>query len=192
MTRQPLNAVGPYASILAGEVGLRTERFALAPLTPGDAGELLEEFSDTEVVRFMDIERHTDIEETELVIEWTQNIRAAGTGVRWAVRAREGGELVGTCGFNSLVWERGCHGEIGYDVAQRFWGTKVMDEVMPAMLGFGFRTLGLRRVEAMGTAGNPWSCNLLERHGFTREGVLRDHAFWKDAFWDQLIYAKLG
>jgi ribosomal-protein-alanine N-acetyltransferase len=184
--------IGPYASILVGDLSLTTARFGLRPLEPADAAELLTLFSDAEVVRFMDIERHTDIEETELVIEWTQNIRAAGTGVRWAIRAKSDGALVGTCGFNTLVWERGCRGEIGYDVAQRYWGDKVMDEVMPAVLGFGFRTLGLRRVEAMVTAGNQWSCNLLERHGFTREGVLRDHAFWKDAFWDQLIYSKLG
>jgi len=184
--------VGPYASILAGEVGLSTARFDLRPLEPRDAAELLAEFSDAEVVRFMDIEIHTDIAETEAVIEWTQNIRTEGAGLRWAIRARDDGALVGTCGFNSLVWERGCRGEIGYDVARRFWGARVMDEVMPVALGFGFRTLGLRRVEAMVTDGNHWSCNLLERHGFTREGVLRDHAFWKDAFWDQLIYAKLG
>jgi ribosomal-protein-alanine N-acetyltransferase len=183
---------GPYASILAGEVRLTTDRFELKPLAPADAPELLEEFSDTDVVRFMDIERHTDIAETLSVTEWTQNIRAAGTGVRWAIRARDGGGLVGSCGFNSLVWERGCRGEIGYDVAQAFWGQRVMDEVMPPVLGFGFRTLGLRRIEAMVTEGNHWSCALLERHGFTREGVLRDHAFWKDEFWDQLIYAKLG
>jgi len=182
---------GPYASILAGEVALGTARFSLRPLEPSDAADLLAVFSDGEVVRFMDIERHTDIGETAAVIEWTQNIRAAGTGVRWAIRARDG-DLVGTCGFNTLVWERGCRGEIGYDVARRFWGQHVMDEVMPPVLGFGFRTLGLRRIEAMVTEGNSWSCALLERHGFTREGVLRDHAFWKDEFWDQLIYAKLG
>ena len=183
---------GPYASILAGDVGLRTSRFDLRPLEPADASELFLEFSDTEVVRFMAIERHTEVAETEAMIEWTQNIRAAGTGVRWAIRTRGDGALVGTCGLNSLVWERGCRGEIGYDVSRRFWGAKVMDEVMPPLLGFGFRTLGLRRIEAMVTAGNHRSCELLLRHGFVREGVLRDHAFWKDAFWDQLIYSKLG
>jgi ribosomal-protein-alanine N-acetyltransferase len=144
------------------------------------------------VVRFMDIERHTDIGETRALIEWCQNIRAAGTGVRFGVRARADGTLAGTCGFNSLVWERGCRGEIGYDIARRFWGQRIMDEVMPPLLAFGFRTLGLRRIEAMVTAGNRWSAKLLERHGFEREGVLREHAFWKDAFWDQALYAKLG
>ena len=95
-------------------------------------------------------------------------------------------------GFNGLVWERGCRGEVAYDVSRRFWGQKVMDEVLPPVLAFGFLTLGLRRIEAMVTLGNNPSCRLLERHGFTREGVLRDHAFWKDQFWDQVIYGKLG
>ncbi len=183
---------GPYASILAGDVSLGTARFALRPLAPADAAELFVMFSDADVVRFMDIDRHGDISEAQSVIEWTQNIRAAGTGVRFAIRARSDGSFIGTAGYNTLVWERGCRGEIGYDVGKPYWGARVMDEVMPAVLGFGFRTLGLRRVEAMVTVGNHWSCNLLERHGFKREGVLRDHAFWKDEFWDQLVYAKLG
>ncbi len=183
---------GPYASTLAGDVTLTTARFDLKPLAPADAAELLEEFSDEDVVRYMDIDRHTDVAQTLAVIEWTQNIRAAGTGLRWAIRTRGNKAFVGTCGFTVLVWERGCRGEIGYDVVQAYWGARVMDEVMPAVLDFGFRTLGLRRVEAMVTAGNHWSCALLERHGFIREGVLRDHAFWKDEFWDQLIYARLG
>ena len=68
-----------------------------------------------------------------------------------------------------------------------------MDEVMPPLLGFGFRTLVLRRIEAMVTAGNHRSCELLlERHGFIREGVLRDRAFWKDAFWDPADLFEVG
>jgi ribosomal-protein-alanine N-acetyltransferase len=67
-----------------------------------------------------------------------------------------------------------------------------MDEVLPKLLAFGFNALGLRRIEAMVTAGNDPSCRLLERHGFEREGVLRDHAFWKDRFWDQVVYGRLG
>jgi [ribosomal protein S5]-alanine N-acetyltransferase len=183
---------GPYASVLAEAAALRTARFELSPLRNEDADELFAELSDPEVVRFMDIDRPQAVEQVLPLIEWAQNIRASGTGVRWAIRLREGGGLIGTCGLHSLVWERGCRGEIGYDVGRPHWGERVMDEIMPAALDFGFRTLGLRRIEAMVTGGNSWSCALLERHGFSREGVLRDHAFWKDAFWDQLIYARLG
>lgn len=183
---------GPYVSILAGDVGLRTARFELWPLAGPDAADLLDEFSDAEVVRYMDIEAHDDIAQAQAVIEWTQTIRAEGDGIRWAIREREGRAFVGTCGFNNLVWDRGCRGEIGYDVRRELWGQRVMDEVLPAVLQFGFFRLGLRRIEAMVTPGNDPSCALLERHGFAREGLLREYGFWKDAFWDQIVYARLG
>ena len=73
----------------------------------------------------MAIERHTEVAETEAMIEWTQNIRAAGTGSSLGDPARGAmAPLVGTCGLNSLVWERGCRGEIGYDVARAGFGAR--------------------------------------------------------------------
>jgi ribosomal-protein-alanine N-acetyltransferase len=183
---------GLFADLLAGELRLSTARFDLSPLTSADAEDLFTAFSDPEVVRFMDIDPHVDIAQTQAVIDWAEGLRAAGEGVRWAVRRREGGGFVGTCGFNTLVLERGCRGEIGYDVRRAAWGERVMNEVLPALLGFGFGALGLRRIEALVTPGNTWSCALLERHGFEREGVLREYGFWKDTFWDQIVYAKLG
>ena len=183
---------GPYASLLASELRLTTRRFVLNPLTPDDAEDFLTHLSDPAVVEFMDIEPHAGIAQTLNVIVWTASIRAEGTGVRWAIREANGGDFIGTAGFNALVWERGCRGEVAYDVGRRFWGARVMDEVLPVVLNFGFRTLGLRRIEAMVTAGNEPSCRLLERHGFEREGVLKDRAFWKDRFWDQVVYGKLN
>ena len=180
------------AGQLAGELRLSTARFDLAPLTPVDAEDLFTGFSDPEVVRFMDIEPHMHVLQTLMVVDWAERLRAAGQGVRWSIRRRDGAGFVGTCGFNSLTLERGCRGEIGYDVRRAAWGERVMNEVLPAVLRFGFQSLGLRRIEALVTPGNTWSCALLERHGFEREGVLREYGFWKDAFWDQIVYSKLG
>lgn len=183
---------GPYASLLGGGLVLVTPRFVLKPLTEADADEFHAHLADPAVVAFMDIDPHADIAETLGVIAWTASIRGTGAGVRWAIRTALDGAFVGTAGYNALIWTRGCRGEIAYDVRPAFWGQRVMDEVLPSVLAFGFRTLGLRRIEAMVTAGNDPSCRLLERHGFEREGVLRDHAFWKDKFWDQVVYGRLG
>jgi [ribosomal protein S5]-alanine N-acetyltransferase len=183
---------GPFASLLAGELVLTTRRFALTPLASADAADFLAHLSDPAVVEYMDIDPHTEAAETLDVIAWAQGLRAAGNGVRWVIRDHGGGVFIGTAGFNTLVWERGCRGEVAYDISKRFWGRRVMDEVLPTVMAFGFDTLGLRRIEAMVTLGNEPSCRLLERHGFEREGVLREHAFWKDRFWDQVIYGRLG
>ena len=185
-------SLSPFASLLSGERVLTTPRFVLSPLVVADAADFKLHLSDPAVVAFMDIDPHTDIAETLDVIDWAQDLRSKGSGVRWAVREREGQAFVGTAGFNTLVWERGCRGEVAYDVSRRYWGARVMDEVLPTVLGFGFGALDLRRIEAIVTLGNDPSCRLLERHGFEREGVLRDHAFWKDQFWDQVVYGRLG
>ena len=183
---------GPFAQILAGDLRRDTARFALAPLAMSDAADFFVHLSDPAVVEFMDIEPLVDVAQAERIISWAEDIRTAGVGVRWAVRDRADGGFVGSCGFNTLVWERGCRGEVAYDVARRLWGDRVMDEVLPLLLDFGFHALGLRRIEAMVTVGNAPSERLLERNGFEREGLLREHSFWKDRFWDQLVYARLG
>nr|QQZ49353.1 GNAT family N-acetyltransferase [Phenylobacterium glaciei] len=67
-----------------------------------------------------------------------------------------------------------------------------MRQILPYVLSFGFNDLSLRRIEAMVTLGNARSCALLERHGFSLEGTLRDHAHWKGRYWDQLIYGRLS
>ncbi|RIJ43565.1 N-acetyltransferase, partial [Maribellus luteus] len=100
--------------------------------------------------------------------------------------------LIGTCGFNAVVVQRGRRGEIAYDLSRAHWGRGVMAEVLPRMVAFGFEALALRRLEAMVTPGNARSCDLLERHGFQREGVLRDYALWKGAYCDQIVYGRVN
>jgi ribosomal-protein-alanine N-acetyltransferase len=107
------------------------------------------------------------------------------------IRDQSGG-FVGTCGFHLMTFERGRRAEVGYDLGRVHWGRGVMDEVLPVVLAFGFGVFGLRRIEAMVTPGNARSCALLERHGFRREGLLRDHGYWKERFWDQILYARLA
>jgi ribosomal-protein-alanine N-acetyltransferase len=166
--------------------------YSLRPLQKDDASGLLALFGDAAVARFMDIEPLTALGEAHEIIGWAQDMARQEIGVRWSIRRAGDSALIGTVGFNTLVFERGCRGEVAYDLRQADWGRGVMSAILPSVLDFGFGRLGLQRIEAMVTLGNQRSCALLERHGFQREGLLRDYAFWKDRFWDQLIYARLA
>ncbi len=170
--------------------GLDTPRFLLRPLVPADAGDLFAHLSDPDVTQFMDIDPLERQEQAVTIIEWAQDLRGEGHGVRFAIRTREDGQFIGSCGFNSIVVERACRGEIAYDLKRAWWGRGVMAEIMPALIEMGFTRLGLQRLEALVTPGNERSCRLLERHGFALEGRLKDYGFWKDRFWDQLIFAR--
>jgi ribosomal-protein-alanine N-acetyltransferase len=171
--------------------GFATANYELRPLARGDRAELLAHLSDPRTVEHMDIEPLADLDGADAIIAWAMGLATSGDGVRWAIRDRDG-IFVGTAGFNALVRERGSRGEVAYDVVRARRRQGIMDEVLPAVLGHGFDTLGLRRIEAMVTPGNAGSAALLERHGFVREASLRDYAFWKGRYWDQWLYARLA
>jgi ribosomal-protein-alanine N-acetyltransferase len=170
---------------------LRTARFALAPLDHDDLDDLFAHFADPQVTEYLDIRPLAGRSDAREIIDWAIQLRSSGQGVRWAIRDGEG-RFVGTCGFHLMTFLRGRRAEIGYDLSPAWWGQGVMGEVMPAALAFGYGGLGLHRIEAMVTPGNARSCALLERHGFRREGTLRAYGFWKDQFWDQILYARLS
>lgn len=171
---------------------LRAGPYRLAPLAEFDAPELLVLFSDPAVVEFMDIDPLVHISGARDIIAWARELAGKDRGLRWSIRRDGHPGLIGTVGFNLLEFERGRRGEIAYDLARAEWGRGVMSQILPHVLDFGFGDLGLRRLEAMVTLGNRPSCRLLERHGFALEGTLRDHAFWKGRYWDQMIYARLA
>jgi ribosomal-protein-alanine N-acetyltransferase len=173
------------------EVGLTTANYVLRPMSSADHADLLAHLSDASTVEHMDIEPLADLAGADAVIAWAMGLATSGDGVRWAIRDQTGA-FVGTAGFNTLVRERGSRGEVAYDVVRPRWRTGVMAEVLPAVLDYGFGALGLHRIEAMVTPGNVASAALLAGHGFVREAVLRDYAFWKGRYWDQWLYARLA
>lgn len=177
---------------LRGDLIVDAGNFELRPLAPADAGELFAHLADVEVTAFMDIPPLNEIEDAHAIIDWASSLRAVGGGVRWSIRERTTGAFVGTAGFNALIIERGRRGEIAYDLGRAWWGRGVMAGVLPTLVSFGFERLTLRRLEALVTPGNDRSCRLLERHGFAREGVLREYGFWKGRYWDQIVYGRLS
>lgn len=166
--------------------------YRLTPLADGDARDLLALFGDPAVTEFMDIDPLASFSEAREIVAWAREMAAGNRGLRWAIRREGAARLIGTVGFNTIEVDRGRRGEIAYDLARDHWGRGVMSEILPYVMAFGYGPLGLHRLEAMVTVGNVRSCQLLERHGFLLEGKLREYAFWKGQYWDQLLYGRLA
>lgn len=79
--------------------------------------------------------------------------------------------------------------ELGYWLAEPYWGKGIMTVAVLAMVGFGFDRFSLRRIEAPVFDRNIASARVLEKAGFSLEGRLR-RAFIKDGeVMDALLYA---
>jgi RimJ/RimL family protein N-acetyltransferase len=64
--------------------------------------------------------------------------------------------------------------ELGYCLASAYWSQGYMSEALTALITFSFGTLKLRRLEADVDPRNENSMRILDKLGFTREGLLRE------------------
>ena len=81
--------------------------------------------------------------------------------------------------LNSGLEYRSHRAEIGYWLAQPFWGQGIMTDAVRAFVTYAFNELELQRLTAHVFQKNLASARVLEKNGFKLEGELRQH-FLKD------------
>ena len=81
--------------------------------------------------------------------------------------------------------------ELGYWLAEPYWGRGIMPRAVRAVVEYGFSELGLVRVFAEPYVGNAASARVLEKAGFELEGRLRAHVIKDGRIRDMLLYAKV-
>lgn len=101
------------------------------------------------------------------------------------------GRLIGNCGIRRKP-ENDHEADIGYEVAPEHWDQGYATEAALAMLDFGFRELGLHRISSWCIADNSASVKVLEKAGLRLEGRLRENEYFKNRWWDTLLYGLLG
>lgn len=170
----------------------QTARLVLREVRPSaDLDAMFALFGDPDVARFTDTGPFTDKGEAQEVIDWISWIFQKRRGLRWALALADDEDvMIGTCGYNH--WDRSNNsGEIGYDLAQEYWGQGLMTEALPPMIRFGFEHMGLNRIEADVTVGNDASARVLQKLGFAEEGLLRQRGFWKGDYHDLRVFGLL-
>jgi ribosomal-protein-alanine N-acetyltransferase len=169
-----------------------TDRLVLRQLDgASDLNALFELFADPEVARYTDTGPFESPIEAAEVMDWIDGIFTRRQGMRWALTLKANDDtLIGTAGYNQ--WHRWNNSaEIGYDLAQRYWGQGLMTEALEPLLVFGFEQMALNRIEADVTVGNEGSMRVLVKLGFQREGLLRQRGFWKGAYHDVWLFSLL-
>jgi ribosomal-protein-alanine N-acetyltransferase len=82
--------------------------------------------------------------------------------------------------------------ELGYWLAEPFWGRGIMTGAVCALTEYAFTKFPLNRIYAEPFARNLASMRVLEKAGFLREGVLRASVVKDNTILDQIVYAKLA
>lgn len=120
---------------------------------------------------------------------WIERCTNGAEPLTWVIEAD--GQLAGGI---SLHAGRGVFAHlalIGYWLGHAFWGRGLASAALRVISEHALHTLEFHRLETTVFAWNPASARVLEKNGFTQEGVRRDGACKGGEFVDCLLYARL-
>ncbi|XP_078180205.1 uncharacterized protein LOC144574191 [Carex rostrata] len=93
------------------------------------------------------------------------------------------GHPVGAISVTPYKGDDRCRGGLGYVLAWQYWGKGIVTKAVKTMLGTIFRDFeDLERVEALVDVENVGSQRVLEKSGFTKDGVLRRRLILKGIY----------
>jgi len=169
---------------------LQTPRLTLRALTPEDLDAIFRIQSDPVVTKYFGRPADSTPADTQKRLDLVFEGVRTGTAIRWGLTLRGSDELMGSTGF--WRWNKDHRwAEIGYELAAAYWGKGYMTEAHMATLRYGFDVMGLNRVEANVDPENKASIRVLEKLGFVREALLREHWYYQGLFTDTATYGLL-
>ncbi|MBI4515441.1 MAG: GNAT family N-acetyltransferase [Deltaproteobacteria bacterium] len=157
-------AVTPLPALLHGP------RVRLRALTLDDVEAVFAYASDPEVTRYVEWTPHRTQQEAALYIQRCNRAdqrRSQTFGVELLASRR----VIGAFDLRivSHVWRIG---EIGYTIARSHWGQGYNLEAGQLLIDYGFRALGLRRIQAVCDVANRRSYRTMEKLGMRREFII--------------------
>ena len=101
------------------------------------------------------------------------------------------GKVIGSIGAFRQTNIHNKTAELGYYIAEEYWGKGIMTEAVKQLCDYVFSRTDIIRIYAEPFAYNISSCRVLEKAGFQYEGTLRSNALKNGNVLDMKMYSKL-
>lgn len=170
---------------------LKTKTVKLRKLRISDAEFISRNAKDRDITKYtFVIASPFDLKEAKRFIKRTQENIKKKKDYEFGIEPIKEKELIGTINLLNINYKNK-HADIGIWLDKRYWGKGFSKEALRLMIDFGFKQLKLNRIQARVLHENTRSQKLLERIGFKPEGRLRKKTFFKNKWYDDLIYGLL-
>ncbi|MGL5888553.1 MAG: GNAT family N-acetyltransferase [Bacteroidia bacterium] len=169
---------------------LITKRLILKKLTPHDLKLIFGKYSKDEVKQLFGFNSDEEYssEKRKSDLGHTSYNRSI---LQFLFVDKETQKTIGRGGFHNWFFLHH-RSELGYLISDvNFRQKGLMNEALEALIDYGFTTMNLHRIEAFTGKDNIASIRLLEKNGFTKEAVLREHYFIDGVFVDSVVFSKL-
>ncbi len=149
---------------------IETARLHLRPPRMEDASAIFDQYAqDAAVARYLTWRPHQDIAETQAFLRRCLAVWQDGSAFPWAIIHKADSQLIGMVEIRI----QGHRVDLGYGLAQRYWGQGYMPEAVAAIMDWAWQQATIYRVWAVCDVENHGSARVLEKVGMQREGVLR-------------------
>lgn len=168
---------------------LYTERLMLRPFSLADAPAVQQLAGDWQVAASTLSIPHPY--EVEVAVEWIRSHPgqyAAGTEVIFAI-ALPDHTLIGSIGLG-IVKEFHL-AELGYWIGVPYWRQGYCTEAATAVLDYGFKHLGLNRIQSTHFSENSASGRVMQKIGMCKEGYRPQHTWRWGGYRDIVLYGIL-
>ncbi len=160
----------------------------LRPFRETDVERLAEIANDADVARYM-ADRFPNPYTLEDARWWIHSHLASTSMNNFAIEA--GGELVGGIGMDPLDAERRVGAQFGYWLGTAYRRRGIATAAVNAFTNYAMNERRFIRLEAAVYAPNVPSMRVLERCGYTFEGIMRSAIIKRDEILDAHLYAKV-
>jgi ribosomal-protein-alanine N-acetyltransferase len=170
---------------------LVTERLTIRAFEESDAGPLFEQASNPNVTRYTLWDHYRTIAESMAFVRDYARLRyREGMAEPYAITLKDDGRMLGVCG---CFWVAEPHRtmELGYWVAEPYWGRGIATEASRAVVDWTFLHFEPMRLQGRVIVGNTASERVLEKLGFQREGTLRSSLLRRGNFEDVIMFSLL-
>lgn len=165
---------------------------ALRPWRDSDVTELVLACQDREISRWTRVPWPYGEADARAYLMHRYDALHAGTSAPLAIAsAADDRHLLGSVSLMRLVWEH-ARGEVGYWLGREARGQGHATRAVHLICRWGFRTLGLERIDLLAATDNAASQQVAKRAGFTREAVLRSYMAARDGRQDMVAFGLLA
>lgn len=172
-------------------MNIETERLLLREFVAEDWQSVLAYQRDRRYLQFYSDADRTEVEAQEFIQMFLfQQAEQPRRKFQLAITIQGDDTVVGTCGIRRKPdndWEA----DIGFELAPEHWGHGIATEAAQEIVNYGFSTLKVHRISSWCIADNIASARVLEKVGLHLEGRLREHQYFKNRWWDTLLFGKL-
>ena len=123
--------------------------------------------------------------------EFISAMLAANENDTFAFAITVNGKVIGSIGAFRQTNIHNKTAELGYYIAEEYWGKGIMTEAVKQLCDYVFSHTDIIRIYAEPFSYNIGSCRVLEKAGFQYEGTLRSNALKNGNVFDMKMYSKL-